>query len=305
MASPITVRARPSDGCPDPDRAVDVALAVFHDVDETCTRFRPDSDLMRANARGDEWTVVDARCFDALVEAHSAYRRTLGRFDPRVLDDLVRLGYEHSYTRAVPAPRSPAATLAPRPVLTEWRPAFRGATQQVRLGPHAVDLGGIGKGLAVRWAAERLRAASLTDFLVEAGGDCYCAGAPSDAPHWRTAVEDPRGGAEPVAVLDLRDEAVATSSVRLRSWQVGDRLVHHLVDPSTGLPGGEGLLAVTVVDDDPASAEVWSKVLFLAGERGVATSAAHFGVAALWVTTHGAVKWSSAMDRRVTWPAAR
>jgi thiamine biosynthesis lipoprotein len=305
MASPITITARPSANCPAPDRAVDEALAVFHDVDETCTRFTPNSDLMRANARGEDWTVVAPRCFDALVEAHAAYRRTLGRFDPRVLDDLVRLGYEQSYTRAVPAPRSPAAALAPRPCLADWKPAFRSRTHEVRLGPRPVDLGGIGKGLAVRWATERLRAAGVTDFLVEAGGDCYCAGTPADATHWRTAVEDPRGGADPVAVLDLRDEAVATSSVRLRSWRVGDRLVHHLVDPTTGLPGGDGLLAVTVVDDDPASAEVWSKVLFLAGSRGVATSAAHFGVAALWVTDDGTLKWSSTMDRRVTWTAVR
>jgi thiamine biosynthesis lipoprotein len=303
MASPITVQARRRATCPDPDRAVDDAITVFHDVDETCTRFSPDSDLMRANARGEQWTVVAPRCFDALVEAHAAYRRTLGRFDPRVLDDLVRLGYEQSYTRAVPAPRSPTAALAPRTRMADWTPAFRSRTQEVRLGRHAVDLGGIGKGLAVRWASERLRTAGLSDFLVAAGGDCYCAGTPSDAPQWRAAVEDPRGGSDPVAVLDLRDEAVATSSVRLRSWQVGDRLVHHLVDPTTGLPGGEGLLAVTVVDEDPASAEVWSKVLFLAGARGVATSATHFGVPALWVTTDGDVKWSSTMDRRLTWTA--
>jgi thiamine biosynthesis lipoprotein len=305
MASRITVQARPSLRCPDPHPVAQAALAVFHDVDETCTRFRATSDLMRANVRGTEWTVVARRCFDALVEAHAAYRRTLGRFDPRVLDDLVRLGYEQSYTRALPSPREPAAALAGRAPLPPWQPAFRGQTLSVRVGPHPIDLGGIGKGLAVRWATEVLRAGGLTDFLVEAGGDCFCAGAPANAAGWRVGVEDPRGADDPVAVIEVSDAAVATSSVRIRSWRAGNRDVHHLLDPTTGLPGGDGLLAVTVVDDDPASAEVWSKVLFLAGRRGVATTADLFRLAALWVTTDGAVGWSPRLTPQLAWTAPR
>ena len=303
MASRVTMRARSSAAAPDPARSIGDAFDVVTEVGRTCTRFDPASDLMRANARGTEWTVVGRRCFDALVEAHTAYRRTLGRFDPRVLDDLVRLGYEQSYTRAVPAPRDPATALTPRTPLPRWEPRFRSETREVQVGPHPIDLGGIGKGLAVRWAADQLRAGGVTDFLVEAGGDCYCAGSPSDGPHWRVAVEDPRGDSEPIAVLGLSNEAVATSSVRLRHWRVGDRDVHHLLDPATGLPGGDGLVAVTVVDDDPAVAEVWSKVLFLTGARGVAASASLFHVAALWVTGDGAVSCAPTFERRLAWTA--
>ena len=239
--------------------ALDEALQVFTDVDRTCTRFSPDSDLMRANARGDEFVTVDRYCLDALVEAYAAYRRTHGRFDPRVLDDLVRLGYAESYRRSQPQARTGKCALAPRPARAPWEPRFRGSTSAVKVGAHAVDLGGIGKGLAVRWAAARLRLHGLGDFFVEAGGDCFCSGRPSDAPGWRVSVENPSGGADPIAVLQLRDEAVATSSVRVRSWQVAGHRVHHLIDPATGVSGGEGLAAVTVVDPDPARAEVWSK----------------------------------------------
>lgn len=304
MASQVTIRARATTTSRDPARAVSAAFEVFHDVDRTCTRFDPESDLMRANRCGEQWVTVDRRCYDALVEAHTAYRRTLGRFDPRVLDDLVRLGYEHSYRRAVPAPRDPAGALVPRAALQPWRPGFRAATHEVQIGSRAVDLGGIGKGLAVRWAAQVLADAGVRDAVVEAGGDCFCAGTPADASRWRVGVEDPRGGDDPVAVVELADEAVATSSVRLRTWRIGDRAVHHLVDPATGLPGGEGLLSVTVVDDDPATAEVWSKVLFLTGARGVATMADLYALAALWVDTDGGVRSSPAMSSRLAWTGA-
>jgi thiamine biosynthesis lipoprotein len=302
MASSVTVRVTPGDAEPAVARAaVDAALAVLHEVDRTCTRFDPGSDLMLANAAGERWQPVAPTCFDALVAAHAAYRRTHGRFDPRVLDDLVRLGYDHSMRLGPPGGRD-ASALRARAALPPWEPQFRRDGHQVRVGSHPVDLGGIAKGLAVRWAAQRLDGVGR-GHLVEAGGDCRCTGtAPGGGP-WHVAVEDPNGGADPVAVLEVHDRSVATSSVRLRHWEVAGNPVHHLLDPDTGLPGGAGLASVTVVDDDPADAEVWSKVLFLTGHRGIATTAAHFGVAALWVTPDGALGVSAPLTAQLLWVA--
>ncbi len=57
----------------------------------------------------------------------------------------------------------------------------------------------------------------------------------------------------------------------IHRWATADgRTVHHLIDPRTGEPGGDGLLAVTVAGPDPAWSEVWSKSLFLAGARAIA-----------------------------------
>lgn len=308
MGCDVTVRAalpdRNSDALSRAQESLDVALQVFADVDRTCTRFDADSDLMRANAHGDEFATVDRYCFDALVEACAAYRRTQGRFDPRVLDDLVRLGYDASYRHRRPHAQAGLHALAPRPTMAPWEPRFRGATSEVRVGPHPVDLGGIGKGLAVRWAADRLRAQDLRDFIVEAGGDCFCAGRPYDAPGWRVSVEDPSGGADPIAVLEVRDEAVATSSVRIRSWEVAGHPVHHLIDPFTGLPDGVGLVAVTVVDADPAKAEVWSKVLFLTGRAGIAATAALLRVPTIWVDSDGEIGVSHELGCRLIWRAS-
>ena len=298
MASEINVTAVAGE---DSSALIDEALGVFHDVDRTCTRFAPDSDLMRANRGGDAWVPVDRYCFDALVEAYGAYRRTDGRFDPRVFADLVRLGYDVSYTVRPPAADRGTALRPREAPRATWSPRFRGEPSEVCVGPDAVDLGGIGKGLALRWAAGVLRRGGVSRFLLDAGGDVVCNGAPPDGPSWRVSIEDPHGSDDPVAVLALRDEAVATSSVRLRHWQVGGTPVHHLIDPRTGLPGGAGLAAVTVVDADPAVAEVWSKVLFLTGRNGIASSAAFHQVPCLWVSDTGDAGWSAPMRERVLW----
>jgi thiamine biosynthesis lipoprotein len=279
--------------------AARAALAVFHDIDRSCTRFDATSALMRANAAPHRFHVVPPECGAAIRLAHAAYQATGGLFDPRVLDDLVRLGYDRSLpfsSGAVETGRLPRR----RPALGAWRPRFRGG--EVSIGRHPIDLGGIGKGLAVRLAGEMLTRRGIGSFLIEAGGDCLCAGdAPAGGP-WRIGVEDPSTPKSFVAVLELSGYACATSSTRVRQWTAGGKPAHHLIDPRTGLPGGGRTVAVTVVDRDPAWAEVWSKALFLAGGE-MAAIADRRSIAALWVRRDGRLGTSRAMQRFVCWRA--
>jgi thiamine biosynthesis lipoprotein len=280
--------------------AVRRALDFFTRIERECTRFNPMSPLMLLNAHPDRWGECPELLYMALQEAHHAYLRTRGVFDPRVLAELVALGYDRSLAFGDGPVATSVPAVGPRPRRPRWKPRFRGATREVHLGGCPVDLGGIGKGLAVRLASREL-ARMAPDHLIEAGGDCHCAGEPHDGGSWRVGIEDPSGGSGVVAVLGLRDRACTTSSVRVRRWRAGGRPVHHLIDPRDGRPGGHGLLSVTVVGADAALAEVWSKVFFLAGRDRVAGEAARRGAAACWVTTDGTVGTSAAMARHVLW----
>jgi thiamine biosynthesis lipoprotein len=302
MASDITLFGHSADDPSASDPTVDQALAVFTSVHEACTRFDPDSPLMRANARPGEWHTVPLVLLAAVREAHRAYLHSDGRFDPRVFDDLVRLGYDRSLpfnaggvtTDAVHTPRGP---------LPRWTPQFHyGPRPELHLGGVPIDLGGIGKSLAVRWASEELQE-HFDDFLLDAGGDCYCEGTGTEQDGWRVGVEDPFGGELPLAVLALSDKGCATSSTKLRHWRAGGRDAHHLIDPTTGRPGGDGLVAVTVVDDDPTRAEVATKYLFLGGADEIAQAAQTRRVAALWVSDEGEIATSPAMEPFIIWRA--
>jgi thiamine biosynthesis lipoprotein len=301
MASDITVQL--NEWSPEAESAVRCVQALFARVEQACTRFDPDSPLMQANDAGDQWRTVPMLCLDAIAEAWRAHRDTHGRFDPRVLTVLQGLGYGGN--RCFDTDTSPTNSVGlpaaqPR---DPWLPGIDRARSAVRVGPLPIDLGGIGKGLTVRWAAELL-AASQRNFLLDAGGDCYLSGVGPSGQGWEVGVEDPTGADLPVAVLQLRDRACATSSIRIRRWVANGTPVHHLIDPRTGRPGGDGLLAVTVVDADPANAEVASKVLFLSGAQDIAAQAAADDVAAIWVDTAGQVGVSTAMEPLVIWRSA-
>ncbi len=299
------------------------------------------------DAAGDPAGVaVHPRLVAALVAAERARRMTAGAFDPRILRDLERLGYvgvsspigseavaiasESAATGSEAAARGSDAVLGSEVAVTASgkpgghgpRAVERGAVfrsfpdgRWLHCDPRGsraavaapVDLGGIGKGLAIRWAIALLATALPeldqpgTGALLEAGGDLAARGrAPGGGP-WMVGIEDPAGGEMP-AVVALQDGAICTSSIEVHRWRTDDgREVHHLLDPRTGEPGGAGLVSVTVAGPDPAWAEVWSKGLFLEGAAGIGARARAMGLAAWWVCDDGSVEMTPAARQRSAW----
>jgi thiamine biosynthesis lipoprotein len=306
MASPLRLTVTGDAG-----QARTAALAwqavreTFEAAEQALSRFREDSDLTSLNRSCGRPTATRSRLLvRALTVADRAHRRTAGRFDPRVLGDLERLGLHGAAIPGVPA-RIRAADAGHDRILQR---AGRAGPVWIDV---PVDLGGIGKGLALRWAA-RSAAAPLGEllsrgggFLLDAGQDLVTRGLGPDGEPFLVDVEDPAGALESLAVIRLpRDGAVATSSVRLRRWTAPDgRQAHHLIDPRTGEPGGAGLQAVTVAGVDPAWAEVWSKSLFVEGVRRIGPAARHEGLAAWWVTADQVLEMTPAARSLTVWLA--
>lgn len=275
---------------------------VTHDIEsseQSLSRWRADGGLSRLNtaAGSHEPVPVDDRLLAFLVASSRAQRITGGRFDPRVLARLAALGDPSA--RVLPELPDELGTNR------SWL-ACDPRRRVARISP-AVDSGGIGKGLALRWAVTAVRRAKLLGrgLLLEAGGDIVVHGEPAGGGPWQIGMEDPAGVEETVAVLSVADGAVATSSTAVRQWTSpnGDT-VHHLIDPSTGEPGGDGLLAVTVAAPDPAWAEVRSKTLFLAGSRGIGGEARRLGLAVWWVEGDGSLHMTPAARQQTAWTLA-
>jgi thiamine biosynthesis lipoprotein len=293
-------------GVPD-GRAADAWTAVsatIEAIEQSLSRFRATSDLVALNARAGDpaCATVDPWLYAASAAAERAWRRTDGAFDPRVIGDLERLGYAGA---ARPEPGSSSRLSA----FPDGRWLHRDPRRRGVAIASPIDLGGIGKGLALRWALARLALAlpelgePAVGALLEAGGDLVARGAAPQPGPWLIGVEDPAGGPEP-AVVALEAGAVCTSSISVHTWQAPDgRQVHHLLDPRTGEPGGDGLVAVTVAAPDPAWTEAWSKAIFLEGQRGIGPRARSLGLAAWWMRTDGVLEMTPAARQRTVWLA--
>lgn len=258
-----------------PFRTAEAAWAAVRDemvaVEAELSRFRVDSQLTRLNGATPSCVPVSGRLRHALSVAWRAYRSTNGRFDPRIIGALEAAG-ERAGLAIPPSPPRLAAG-------ERWLVAGRG-----RMGVTApVDLGGLGKGLALRWSAGRIRRMGVGDFLLEAGGDLVAGGSAPGGGGWRVSLAGPEGR-RPVGVLQLPvgPVALATSAVTRRT---------HLIDPSTMRPTETPVRQATVAAADPAWAEVRSKVAILEGAPRPAEIAWWYGPAGGLRATGSARSW--------------
>lgn len=228
------------------------------------SRFLPDSELSQLNTSNGTWTKVSPELFEMLALALSYHQQTNGLFDPSILPNLKRLGYDRSMDqirkqnpslrRSLPFPRADFAALE-----------LDLAQKRVRLPKGMeIDLGGIAKG----WIVERT-AKLLSQYAevcaVNAGGDILFVGEPLDGFGWDVYLEDPRNPNQSLVPLHVRSGAVATSSITKRAWTQGVESRHHLIDPRTGQPAVSDWLSVTVFSANIVQAEVFAKAILIGG----------------------------------------
>jgi thiamine biosynthesis lipoprotein len=268
---------------------------LFQRWEQALSRFREDSELSRLNARAGRPVVVSQLLLDALATACAAARATAGLYDPTLLRALQRLGYDRSFER-LPAQAPPAS--GPATAGGAWRRIrLDHRTRTVTLPAGAgVDLGGIGKGMAVDAAVERLRAGGLAAAMVNAGGDLRVLGTPPGGGAWTVAIDGPRGAVS----VPLARGALATSGIGRRRWLQGAAERHHLLDPRSGQPAWTGLWSVTAAAATCAQAEVAAKTAFILGPRAGAEFLAGKGLAGLFATDSG--EWRPAGPWPDPWP---
>lgn len=237
---------------------------LFRSWEDCLSRFLPDSELSRLNARAGEVVRVSRLLFDMVDAALGAAAATEGVFDPTMLLQIREIGYDRTFGKI--------ATDG----LTSYRPRPGGGWRQIRLDPGnltirlpqgaGLDLGGIAKGMAVDAAMAQLLEAGVSPSAVDAGGDLAVQGLPDGYDSWPIAIET---NGEP-HVVSLRAGALATSSVGRRRWRQGAVERHHLLDPGTGLPVENEIWSASVVADSCRAAEIAAKMALLLGHlRGV------------------------------------
>jgi len=250
------------------------ARAIIEESERRFSRFLPDSEITNLNASAGSWHPISSDLMDMLLQSREFSLETGGLFDPSILPDLKRLGYDKSMDDI----RKDGASAS-----FEWGPAFRPNVRQVEIDfDHSrirlpigmeIDLGGIAKGWIVERAAELLQRYTSA-CAASAGGDVVFLGLPADGSKWRVAIEDPMDSTSTVAQLQMGPGAVVTSSVVKRSWKQGGVLRHHLIDPRTGEPAASDWLSVTVAAPKITTAEVYAKALLIGGKAEVGRLAA-------------------------------
>jgi len=248
-------------------RVLDRELAA---VDEACSRFRPDAELVLLNRSAGVEVRVSGRLFAAVHKALDVAARTGGLVDPTIGATLRLAGYDRTFAEI----RLRDGRLV-RPSFTRvagWVSVLldpRRGTIRVPPGVE-LDLGATAKALAADQAALAAAEEAGAGVLVSLGGDIAVAGEPPDR-GWPVRIADdhaaPLDGPGPT--VSISAGGLASSGTHVRRWTTAGGELHHIIDPRTARPAVTPWKTVSVAAASCVHANAASTAAIVLGESAV------------------------------------
>ena len=213
-------------------------------LDSAASRFRPDSELSRANASAGAPVRVGPVLRDAAQSCLRMAQATGGLVDPTVGEAVAAAGYDRRFADIDPT--LPRRLENPGRARHGWQdvvlvPDDRGAWLTVPAGT-LLDLGAVAKSWLADTIADVAVSLGAGGVLVDLGGDVAVSGQP---PRGGWAIGLPPG-ADGQRVVTIQTGGLTTSAQDVRRWATSDGPAHHIIDPRTGRPADSPWRSVTV-----------------------------------------------------------
>jgi thiamine biosynthesis lipoprotein len=274
-------------GFSEPIPAAEDALDVIENLESQLTVYRDDSEISRLNRRaGDQPVAVEERLYDLLRFSARLSEQTNGAFDVTAGALTKAWGFFRREGRVpTPAERKTAlGRVGYRNLLFDDR---RRTIRFLHDGLE-INLGSIGKGYALDRAGELLQQEwGITAGLLHGGHSSVLAigSDPRDEHGWAVAISHPWDADRDLAVVRLRNAALATSAATFQHLQHKGRSLGHVLDPRTAWPAEE-MASATVIAPTAATADALSTAFFVMGVAAArAYCAAHPEVGAVLLPT--------------------
>lgn len=149
-----------------------------------------------------------------------------------------------------------------------------------------LDLGAIAKGYIADKIKEFLLSKGIKSAIINLGGNVLCIGSKPDKTPFRIGIQKPFADrSETIATVDITDKSVVSSGVYERFFEKDGRLYHHILNPETGYPYDNSLIAVTIICDSSTDGDGLSTSCFALGlEKGMELINSLPGVHAVFIT---------------------
>lgn len=162
-----------------------------------------------------------------------------------------------------------------------------------------IDLGAIAKGYITDRIADFLRDRGVESGFLNFGGNVLVIGNKPDGTAWNIGIQDPLGKRDQniVGAARVSDQAVVTSGIYERGFDLDGVRYHHILDTSTGWPVQNELAGVSIIAPDAFDADALSTTVFAMGvERGTEFIESLEGIEAIFVTRDDQVTWTAGLE---------
>ncbi|RHQ92714.1 FAD:protein FMN transferase [Ruminococcus sp. AF21-42] len=166
----------------------------------------------------------------------------------------------------------------------------------------AIELGAIAKGYIADRLKDYLISQGVKSAIINLGGNVLCIGGKPDDSSFKIGIQKPFADrSETIAVMDIKDKSVVSSGVYERCFEQDGTLYHHLLNPRTGYPYDNGLIAVTIISDESVDGDALSTTCFALGlEDGMKLAESLDNVQAFFVTSDYEIHYTKDFQKKIT-----
>ncbi|NNN20801.1 MAG: FAD:protein FMN transferase [Acidimicrobiales bacterium] len=272
--------------------AIELVREQIEELDETASRFRYDSELMKLCSINASPSIVSPLLYELLTVAIRGCEITGGALDPTVGRALIQSGYDRDFSLIRDLnnqchPNHPSANSGKSGKrIGNFLNSDRSRTSSENLVPGIaaltlssranlvyltpgtlLDLGATAKA----YAADRASKAIVDRFgggaLVSIGGDISISGETPPGGFIVGVAErsgDVKGADESLA---MTSGGLATSGTLARRWDTAQGEAHHIIDPSTGKPALSPYRTVSVLAGNCTDANIASTAALIFGDK--------------------------------------
>ncbi|MCK5080901.1 MAG: FAD:protein FMN transferase, partial [Candidatus Moranbacteria bacterium] len=239
--------------------------------------------------------VVSPAMLEILLLCQKFNQISKGYFDPRILENLKKIGYDRDFRKHHFYFKEKELELfrIEKPLEKDLK-IF--PEEKKIIAKREIDTTGIVKGYTVDLVAEFLAEEGFENFIIDAGGDMSIRGLDENGKKWRIGIEGLNNNAVMLAASDV---GLATSGISRKKWTVGEKNVHHLINPKNPSEFSYDLKTVAVIEEKTVEADGRAKSLFLMGRKQGIEFANENKIKALFLDYKGNVYLSEEIKKRL------
>lgn len=254
---------------PQPVELFDGAFDLIKDIENEMSINIEDSEVIRINeSAGKSFVKVSSETYYVIERGKYYSELSEGRFDISI-GPLVKLWGIGSEDAKVPTQSEVDNALSK---IDYNNILLNESEKSVMLAEEGmiIDLGGIAKGYAADIIANYLKSHNINNAIIDLGGNVLALGGNVKTDKWNIGIQDPF---EPrnkyIGIIRIKDKTIVTSGVYERNFLENGKMYHHILDPFTGYPVENSLMAVSIISDKSIDADGLSTTIFALGlEKG-------------------------------------
>lgn len=286
----------------DDESILDECLNICREYEDRLSNTIPTSEISQMNHRkpGQNTFVLKKDTADLIREGLHYSAVSDGAYDITI-EPLSSL-WDFTSGKAVIPPADQIAAAAKR--VNYKNVKLDGDTLTFLSPDTTIELGSIAKGFIADRMKDYLLSKGVKSAIINLGGNVLCVGELPGGHPFHIGLQKPFADhSEVIANLSINDLSVVSSGVYERHFIKDGKNYHHILNPKTGFPYDNGLVAVTIVSPLSVDGDALSTTCFSMGlDKGMALINSLDGIYGYFITNDEKVHYSDGAKKFLVQP---